>query len=63
MAFVGPPVRVFYSSKIHAHLGWWKAQQAPQSILQALKHGVKFEFHTLTQLFKLSPLLDLGLRA
>jgi len=56
-AFVGPPVRVFYSSKIRAHLGWWKAQQAPRSILRALKHGVKLDFHTLPQPFKLSPLL------
>ena len=55
--FVGPPVRVFYSSKIRTHLGWWKAQQAHRSILRALKHGVKLEFHTLPQSFKLSHLL------
>jgi hypothetical protein len=23
----GPPVRMFYGSKVRAHLGWWKAQQ------------------------------------
>ena len=56
-AFVGPPVRVFYSSKIRVNLGWWKAQQPPGSILRALKHGLKLEFHTLPQPFKLSPLL------
>jgi hypothetical protein len=56
-AFVGPPVRMFYASKVRAHLGWWKAQHAPRSILRALKHGVKLDFHTLPQPFKLSPLL------
>jgi hypothetical protein len=56
-AFVGPTVRVFCASKIRANLGWWKPQQAPRSILRALKHGVKLEFHTLPQPFKLSPLL------
>jgi hypothetical protein len=42
-ALVGQPVRVFYSSKILANLGWWKAQQAQRSILRALKHGLKLE--------------------
>ena len=42
-AFVGPTVRVFCASKIRANLGWWKPQQAPRSILRALKHGVKLE--------------------
>jgi hypothetical protein len=50
-------VRIFYATKIRAHLGWWKAQHAPRSILRALKHGVKLDFHTLTQPFNLSPLL------
>jgi hypothetical protein len=48
---------MFYASKVRAHLGWWKAHHAPRSILRALKHGVKLDFHTLPQPFKLSPLL------
>lgn len=56
-AFVGPPVRIFYASRIRANLGWWKAQGAPRKIVAALSKGVKLEFSTTPQPFKLSPLL------
>ena len=56
-AFVGPPVRVFYSSKIRANIAWWKEQGAPRKIVAALSQGVKFEFHTKPEPFKLSPLM------
>ena len=56
-AFVGPPVRVFYSSRIRANIAWWKEQGAPRKIVAALSQGVKFEFHTKPEPFKLSPLM------
>jgi hypothetical protein len=55
--FAAPPAGVFYSSRLRANLAWWKAAGAPRGTLQALAAGVKLEFHTTPQPFKLSPLL------
>ena len=56
-AFAAHPVRIFYSSRIRANLAWWKEQGASRKIVASLSRGVKFEFHTKPEPFKLSPLM------
>lgn len=56
-AFAAPPVRIFYSSRIRANLAWWKEQGASRKIVASLSRGVKLEFHTKPEPFKLSPLM------
>ena len=56
-AFQAPPVRIFYSSRLRAQLGWWRENKAPRAIQNILEHGVKIDFHTPPKPFKVSPLL------
>ena len=39
-----PPVRLFYSSKVRASIGWWKDNAASKSVLRILSAGVKLDF-------------------
>ena len=43
-AFIAPPARVFYATKLRASLHWWKREKAPARILESIRKGVKLDF-------------------
>jgi hypothetical protein len=43
-AIWAPPVRIFYSSRVRASLGWWRDNDASAAILRCLSAGVKLTF-------------------
>ena len=43
-ALWAPQVKIFYSSKVRANLGWWRDHDASAKILQCLGAGVKLNF-------------------
>ena len=55
--FSAPSVRMFYTSKVRAKLGWWQAERASRAVVQCLQHGYKLQFDTPPPPFKTSPLL------
>ena len=48
---------VYYSSKIRACLGWWKAQKAPRLTVSVLRNGYKIPFATLPPHLRKSPVM------
>ena len=56
-AFVAPPARVFYSTKLRASLHWWKQEKAPGRILESIRKGVKLDFVSAPPTQHRAPLL------
>ena len=56
-AWRAPEVAVYYSSKIRACLGWWKAQKAPRLTVSVLRNGYRIPFATQPPPLRKSPVM------